>query len=203
MGTEYGCKVCKVLGERDIEHYNDRILSQWQGDESQRKGYRQLAEWLNVTLLRREMDQVGLPTLGEEATSKYERLQSDEASATEVANMLEREGVDVDGLESDFVSYGVVRTHITECLGAEYEKTGESDWEKETIDIARDRANDKIREAVVSLVNKEKIQSSNDLEVHLSVELECESCQSRVPLGRAIRRGRVCQCESAEATDVE
>lgn len=201
MESEYGCKVCRVLGERDIEHYNDRILSQWQGDGPQRKGYRQLATWLNVTLLRREMDEVGLPTLGEEAASKYERLDADEASASEVKSMLEREGIDVERLQSDFVSYGVVRTHITECLEAEYEKTGDSQWEQESVDIARDRATDKIREAVVSLVNKEKISASTDLEVHLSVELECESCQSRVPLRRAIHRGRVCHCDSPEITE--
>lgn len=203
MESEYGCKVCRVLGERGIEHYDDRILSQWQGEGSQRKGYRQLADWLNVTLLRREMDEVGLTTLGDEAESKYERLQSDEASASEVESMLEREGIDVDRLRSDFVSYGVVRTHITECLGAEYEKTGASDWEEESIDIARDRASEKIREAVVSLVNKDEIEASGDLAVHLSVELECESCQARVPLRRAIRRGRVCQCDSPEVVETE
>lgn len=203
MESEYGCKVCRVLGERDIEEYDDRMLSQWQGDGSQRKGYRQLAEWLNVTLLRREMDKAGLTTLGEEANSKYQRLQSDESSAGDVANMLEREGIDVDRLRDDFVSYGVVRTHITECLGAEYDQPAESNWEREAIDIARDRAEEKVREAVGSLVNKDRIETSTDLEVHVGVEVECENCQSRVPVGRAIRRGHVCHCDSAATTEVE
>jgi hypothetical protein len=203
MDDEYGCKVCRVLAERGMESYNDRLLSQWRGEGSQRKGYRQLAKWLNVTLLRREMDEVGLTTLGEEAESKYERLRADGPSAAEVENMLVREGVDVERLRADFVSYGVVRTHITECLGAEYEKPEGTDWEQDAIDIARDRAEEKIREAVGSLVNKGEIEAPTDVDVRLSVELECESCHSRVPLQRALRRGHVCQCEAPVASQSE
>jgi len=93
-----------------------------------------------LTVLRREMDAAGLATLGDEAESKYERLRAADATAREVARLLEREGVDVAALEADFVSYGVVRTHITDCLGAEYESATAGDWERETIDIATDRA---------------------------------------------------------------
>lgn len=189
-----GCKVCRVLGERGLEHYDERLLMEWRGDGTQRKGYRQLARWLNVTLLRREMDKAGLPTLGEEAESKYERLRGDDANAAEIANVLEREGVDVEGLRADFVSYGVVRTHITDCLDETYEPGESSEWETDAIDIARDHARGKISEAVRSLVNKGDIEGGDDVEIHLDVELECRSCQTRVLLRRALRRGQVCQC---------
>jgi hypothetical protein len=199
MNSEYGCKVCRVLDERGLQQYDDRLLAEWRGEDGQRKGYRQLARWLNVTLLRREMDTAGLSTLGGEADSKYERLRSDDASAAEVAGVLEREGIDVEGLRRDFVSYGVVRTHLTDCLEATYEPPASTDWERDAIDIARDHATEKITEAVTSLVNKGELAvGSTGPTVHVDVELECEDCRTRVPLRRALRRGTVCECEAAE-----
>jgi len=198
MERQDGCKVCRVLSERGFEHYDERLLSEWRGDGDQRKGYRQLAEWLNVALLRREMDEVGLSTLGDEAQSKYERLQGDDGRAAEVANVLSREGIDAERLRDDFVSYGVVRTHITECLGAEYEPGESEEWEHDAIAIARDHASEKISEAVRSLVHKGQLDANGEPTVHLTVELECEECHTRVPLERVQRRDYVCNCANPQ-----
>jgi hypothetical protein len=198
--TEYGCKVCRVLGERELDHYDDRLLAEWRGESGPRKGYRALARWLNVTLLRREMDKAGLLTLGDEAESKYDRLTGDDTSATEIASMLDREGIDIDALRSDFVSYGVIRTHITECLGAEYEPEESSDWEREAIDIAREHSTGKIRDAVRSLRRKGDLLGGENVSVHIDAKIECESCQTRLPLWRALQRGRICNCDQTAET---
>jgi hypothetical protein len=191
----HGCKVCRVLDERGVDHYDDRLLEEWQADRSQRKGYRALARWLNVTLLRREMDQAGLPTLGGEAASKYERLRDDDRDSAEVERMLRREGVGIDALVDDFVSYGVMRTHLLECLDAEYESAeSASDWEAESIRIARDHAGEKITDAVRSLVNKDEIAVGGDVSVRIDAEIECGECEVRAPLRRVRRRGYVCEC---------
>lgn len=199
MNESYGCKVCRVLDARGLDQYDERLLSEWRGESGQRKGYRQLARWLNITLVRREMDAVGLPTLGDEAESKYDRLRGEDTNAIEMRNMLAGEGVDVEGLERDFVSYGVVRTHLTDCLDASYDPPEPSEWEPDTISIARDHALEKIRGAVSSLANKGELDTGGSVSVTLDVELECESCQTRIPLSRALRRGRVCQCDAAAA----
>lgn len=192
--TEHGCKVCRVLDERGMERYEDQLIDQWQADGPERKGYRQLADWLNVTMLRREMDRSGLSTLGQEAESKYERLRSADGSvAEEVAAGLSGAGIDVDRLQNDFVSYGVVRTHLQECLDLEY--TAESgDWETSTIEMARDYATKKVSEAVRSLSNKGELEGG-ELEVDVSVAIECETCHAAVPVDRAVRRGYICDCE--------
>jgi len=44
---DHGCKVCRVLAERELGHYDERLLAEWRGEEGPRKGYRSLAEWLN------------------------------------------------------------------------------------------------------------------------------------------------------------
>jgi hypothetical protein len=192
--TDDGCKVCRVLAEREMEGYEGQLVDQWQADPPERKGYRQLAEWLNVTMLRREMDRAGLSTLGAEARSKYERLRDDEGSiAEEVATDLAAAGVDIDRLRDDFVSYGVVRTHLRDCLDLEY--TAESgEWESEAIEMARGFATRKVTEAVRSLHNKGEL-AGGDVAVDVAVTVECESCHATVPVERAVRRGYICDCE--------
>lgn len=191
---EQGCKVCRVLEERDMEQYEGQLTDQWQADPPERKGYRQLADWLNTTMLRREMDRAGLSTLGDEARSKYERLQSSDGSVgEEVATDLAGAGIDVNSLQKDFVSYGVIRTHLRDCLNLNYTaETG--DWEAEAIEMAREFANKKITEAVRSLGNKKNI-AGGEVGVDINVELECKSCHAAVPVDRAVRRGYICDCE--------
>lgn len=191
----YGCKVCRVLDEYGMERYEDQLLEQWQADASQRKGYRQLAEWFNTLMLRREMDRAGLSTLGDEAESKYERLQSDEAVAAEVATELENAGIPIDTVRDDFVSYGVIRTHLKECLESDVDLSS-GDWEQSAIEISKGHATTKIEEAVRSLRNKGRLTAGGDVNVSVTVELECESCHARVPADRAIRREYVCRCDN-------
>jgi hypothetical protein len=112
--SDDGCKVCRVLERWGMERYDDRMVEQWRGPPEERLGYRKLAEWLNVTMLERGMDRSGMNTLGEEAESKYRRLTGDdETTAREVREDLRERGVPIDDLLADFVSYGVVRTHLT------------------------------------------------------------------------------------------
>ena len=192
--SEYGCKVCRVLDEYGMERYEEQLLEQWQADPPQRKGYRQLAEWFNTLMLRREMDRAGLSTLGGEAESKYERLRGDGTLAEEVATGLSNAGVPIAQLRDDFVSYGVVRTHLTECLGAEIDLPS-GDWEQEALEISRRHAATKVEEAVRSLRNKGRLAAGGDVDVSVTVELECEHCHTRVPVDRARRREYVCHCD--------
>lgn len=196
--SEYGCKVCRVLDERNMGRYEDRLVDQWTADPPNRKGYRQLAEWLNTMMLRREMDRAGLSTLGNEPESKYERLRGgDETVAAEVRRDLRNEGIDVDRLDADFVSYGVVRTHLRECL--DLDRTVEStDWEADAIEYTREHASSKLEDAVRSLLNKGDLAACGDVEVHVSFEVECDECHTRVPVERALRRGYISQEATGE-----
>ena len=197
--TEYGCKVCRVLDEREMSRYEQQLVDQWQAATPQRKGYRQLSTWLNQLMLRREMDRAGLSTLGDEAESKYERLTADDLTvAAEVRDDLANSGIDIDALENDFVSYGVIRTHLQDCLSAEREQGTPTDWEQESIDIAQSQAEQKAAEAVRALVNKGRLTAGGDVTVHVSVEVECEACHVRVPASRAIRRGYICDGENPQ-----
>lgn len=200
--TKAGCKVCRVLAERDMHRYEEDLVAQWTADDGSRMGYRSLATWLNVTILRREMDAAGVSTLGDEAESKYERLTGDDdIVANEVEQALRAEGIEAGRLRDDFVSYGVVRTHLRECLEVERaDDDGTTNWERESIEIARDHAESKVTQAVRSLLNKDELESVGDVEVAVDVELEDTETHVRVPVDRAIRRGYVARPNEVDTT---
>jgi hypothetical protein len=197
--TDHGCKLCRVLAEREMADYEGQLVDQWHGETGQRKGYRKLAEWFNVTLLRREMDKAGLSTLGDEAESKYERLQGDGTVAEEVRQILRRNGLPIEQIEADFVAYGVVRKHLTECLGEEYNQES-SDWERDAIDRARSHASKKITEAVRAAVSNGKLNAEGNISVDISVELTCDETHVSVPIEQAFRRGYVSNDDPDDAS---
>lgn len=205
--SEYGCKLCRVLDERGLADYDERMLAQWRGETGPRKGYRTLATEFNTMLLRREMDRAGVSTLGDEAESKYSRLTGDnEAVAREVREVLRGEGIPIDDLETDFVSYGAVRTHIKSCLKSDYNpetSSDKSDWERTAIDIARSTAKEKTTEAVGALVSSGSLEIGGKPSIDVDISVECSACHARIPVERAIRRGYVCQCASDDDVSTE
>ena len=192
--TEHGCKVCRVLAERGLEHLNDEFVARWKGDEGERLGYRRLADWLNVTMLRAEMEIVGMPTEAGEAHSRYDRLVGDDERAAEMRGLLKRGGVAVDDLLGDFVSYSVVRTHLGECLGAERDPAPPTDWEADRIAQLARYATEEAEAAVCSLANKGELHAGGEIETTVSVEISCANCGVAVPFAEAIERTQFCGC---------
>lgn len=195
-----GCKVCKVLGKWELTDLEQELLSRWRGEHGDRMGYRKLAEWLNVTLLRKEMDRAGLTTVGGAATARYERLNEGGESATTVRRFLHEEGLAVDEIERDFVSYGVVRTHLKECLDAERETTDSSDaaWTPESLAHTRRFAESKVESTVRAGINAERLVIGGKPRVSVSIELTCPSCSATVSAETALEDGWTCDCTTSD-----
>lgn len=172
MGT-HGCKVCRVLQQRGMDRYEEVLLDRWTAEPPERMGYRKLARWLNVAMLQLEMDRAGVSTIGGAAEACYDLLRGSDAMADEVAESLTDTGIDASQLTDDFVSYGVVRTHLKECLGAERE-TKSGSWERDAIDISFEHARTKLGEAIRSLQNKGELSAGGEISVHVGGELECD-----------------------------
>ena len=194
--TDHGCKVCRVLDERDAGHLDDELVARWHGEGDERMGYRRLADWLNVTLLRREMERVGLPTGGGEARSRYERL-TGEATADAVRRLLRQEGVAVDALTDDFVSYSVVRTHLRDCLGEERDPSPPVEWEADRLADLQTYAASEAADAIRSLVNKGKLSAGGAVEPAVTIRVRCAACGATTPVDEALAAGAVCDCRDA------
>lgn len=199
--TEHGCKVCRVLAERDLEHLNGEMVARWHGETGDRMGYRRLADWLNTSLLRAEMEIVGMPTEGGEPRSRYERLTGTDGSsgdkvAEQMRGVLRRGGVAVEELIDDFVSYGVIRTHLRECLGERRDPQPPADWEADRLAQLEAYTGEEAADAVRSLVNKGKLSAGGEVQVTVSLAVTCSECGVAVPYEEAIDTECFCDCSS-------
>lgn len=191
--TDYGCKVCRVLDERGLERFDDRLLARWHGKEGDRMGYRSLARWLNVRLLTRELERAGFPAGENAVEARYDHLRGDE-HGEESRRLLREAGVPVDELRADFVSYGVVRTHLLDCLDEEPPETGGGGWEEDAVAIARERTEEKAFEAIRAMVNRGDLVAPEVPTVDVRVELACPRCGETTTTDDAFETGVVCDC---------
>lgn len=195
-----GCKVCRVLDRWDLTELEDELLARWRGEDGDRMGYRKLAEWLNVTLLRREMDRAGLTTFGGAAASRYERLTEGGSTGDQLEQSLRNSGLPIEDIRRDFVSYGVVRTHLKDCLGAERETTESRDaaWAPDALAHTRRYAESKAEKSVQAAVNAGRLQVGATPEISVSIELTCPACRATVSAVEALEEQWACDCEETE-----
>lgn len=198
--TDDSCKVCRTLEAHGGGWMEDALLAHWRGDDGNRLGYRRLAHWLNVRVLEREMERAGMPTAGDEAASKYDRLTGDdEAIARGVHEVLQAGGLPMADLERSFVSYGVVRTHLLDCLDAERPPEPTTSWEPETVSVAADQATTRTAAAVRAQYNKGELRAGGLPTVSVSISLTCPTCGTTTAATTALEDGAVCECPSEQS----
>jgi hypothetical protein len=116
-------KVARLIGEYGLgEEFGDELERRWTADGDERESLRDLADAFNRRLLESALTAAGASTVSGEASNLYRLLTGDDVSSgmrTEARARLERDGVDVDQLERDFVTYQAIRAHLTEYRDAE------------------------------------------------------------------------------------
>lgn len=203
MASDPGCKIDRVvdrygLSDADPKHesIDDALLERWMGDgDHTTTGYRPLTEWFNKRLLRRVFDEHGRDTFGTRVDHDYDALTGDDdLLREEVEESLATDGIDAERVRSDMVSWGTMRTHLKDCLGGEKERdAAASDWERETVEMAKGFATEKVENALSSLSTKGELAGYDTASVSLQVHLDCEHCPTRVPFEVALERGYVCE----------
>lgn len=182
-----------VTGNETVDEY---LLTRWNGtDGRSADGYRPLTEWFNKRLLKYAYDENGRDTTGTRLDSEYEALTGeDELLKEEVADDLRATGVDVDTVLEDMVSWSTMRHHLKRCLdGEKQQTTATTDWERRSVDIARDQTIEKATQALGSLDTKGELSGGSAAEVIVQVQLQCPICHVRVPFDEALSRGYVCE----------
>ncbi|WP_255193602.1 rod-determining factor RdfA [Natronobeatus ordinarius] len=200
--TRSRCKVCDAIttydvsppsGDGDVDEY---LLDRWHGrGDEQEAGYRTLTDWFNRQLLRAVYERYGRETVGTRVEDEYRTLTAEDSPARrELIEHLKGDGINVRAVRESFVSWSTMRHHLTECLGGEKRRPeATTDWERTSIDVAVDRTERTVQEAIRSLANKDELADGEDADVAVKVHLECPECPVRVTLTEALRRGFVCR----------
>jgi len=189
-------KVARLLDEYELDGFGEELERLWTAEEN-RRSLRDLADMFNQTLLEQELKSARVKLLDGEVENIYRLLTTDDVSSAErtrVRRRLEREGVDVERLESAFVTYQAMRTYLKTVRGAEYESTQVDSLEREIQNIQQLRG----RTAVVTEGKLEQLRTAGeialpDFRTLVNIQVVCQQCNTQSEVLELLERGG-CEC---------
>lgn len=201
MTEEYCCKLDRVADQYDLPgdpstgSFDDVLVQRWKGrDGFSEHGYRTLTNWFNARVLEQTYEAAGRRVSDTQLESEFSILTGeDELRKLDLEDELSEFGIDANAVRQDMISWSTMRVHLTECLEGEKKREATTDWERNSIEIARSQTVSKIEEAVNSLGNKGRINGATNADVSIDIQLNCDQCENSVPLVIAIDRGYVCE----------
>ncbi len=191
-------KVGRVLAEYDLLDLHGALPDLWLGEDGEEMSLRELADHINVAVLQQAMEAAGAEPLEGEAENAYRLLTDDDVSvgvSTQQRNRLDREGVDVETLEDDFVTHQAVHTYLTNVLGVSKERGDDTDpVEKHEQRVQRLRS----RTEAVTENSLSELTGADDLtlgehNVVVDLQVYCRDCGSQFDVADLFRRGG-CDC---------
>jgi hypothetical protein len=180
------------------ETFGDELEALWTAEGSRRKSLRDLADMFNRQLLEAALDDAGMSTVDGEVANLYRLLTGDDVSSgmrMEARTRLERNGIDVDELESDFVTYQAIRSYLTSYRDAEYERPSDGNRVESVLDTIQ-----RLRSRLGSVVDGslDRLRSTDQLtlgefRLFIDVDVLCEECGAQYGVVELLERGG-CDC---------
>ena len=188
-------KVVRLIEEYEMSEIGDELVELWTAAED-RRSLRELATYFNRQLLQRALEKADVRPLDGEVENIYRLLTGEVSGAdrTRIRRRLERDGVDVDRLEKDFVTYQAIRTYLKKHRGAEYTPDETDPIEREISNIQQLRGRvDSVTEGKI-----EQLQSAGNLDIGefrtlVDVKIVCVDCNTQFDAIELLERGR-CNC---------
>jgi len=188
------CKVGRVAAEYGIERVGDRLAFRRRDGAS----LRELERVLNEAVLTAALERADADLFGDIA-SVYGALVDDDAdpgNRAEVRERLAAAGVDVEDVQTNFVSYQTIRTHLRDCAGVDSDTDRAISVEnaRGTIEWARARNEEIVERTIERLVESEAV-AAGDVAVSHEVCVSCADCGERREVEDFVAGGG-CECEN-------
>ena len=189
-------KVARLLEEYGLQGLGDELEQLWTA-ETDRRSLRELADYFNQQLLQQKLEQSNAQPLDGEVENIYRLLTADTVSGAErtrVQRQLERDGIDVDALESDFITYQAIRTYLKAYRGAEYAPADRDPLEREQQNLQQLRG----RTVAVTEGKIEQLRDNDDITLGefrtlVNIQVVCEECNTQLAVFDLLERGG-CDC---------
>lgn len=190
-------KVVQLLEKYDLHGLGTELEQLWTAEDD-RYSLRDLAAYFNRHLVEQALEDANEQVLDGEDENIYRLLTDDKVSSAErtrVRRRLERDDVDIEALESDFVTYQAIRTYLQEHRGAEYTPAETEPLEREATNLQQMRG----RTAVVTEGKLEQLRENNELVLNefrtlVNIQVVCEGCNTQFDVFELLDRGG-CECE--------
>ncbi|SEO97870.1 hypothetical protein SAMN05216388_102546 [Halorientalis persicus] len=200
-GNTVDSKVARLIDDYGLgEAYGNRLESLWTAEGSKRESLRSLADRFNERLLEAAITDAGMSTVDGEVANIYRLLTDDEVSSgnrIEARRRLEQNGIDVDQLERDFVTYQAIRSYLKGYRGAEYEnesQTERTDSVIDTIQRLKSRTRSVAEQSLDQLRGADRI-NLGEFRLFIDISVHCEDCNSQYGFIELVQRGG-CDCQS-------
>lgn len=194
-------KVGRLIEEYDLgAGYGAELEAAWTGEEGERSSLRELAARVNTDVLEATMAATGGSAWDREVQATYRNLTDEGVSTgtrTEIRRRLEREDVDVERLERDFVTYQAVRSYLKDVRGAEYEPNDGDSIERTAESIGRLRTRlERVAESNLDRLAETNRLALGEFRLFVGAEVLCEDCGSQYAIEDLLERGG-CECMDA------
>jgi hypothetical protein len=200
MSRQRRSKVERLLDEYDLTGLGDELVTSWTADGEERKSLRQLAREFNVALVDATLEREGITHFDSDAGAIYEALDGDDAEMDRatVETRLDREGVDVEQLDRDFVTYQAIRSYVKDVRDAEYETASDEEHiekQKTTIQRLVSRATSVTEEKLARLRDTGRIVLG-DFRLIIDFQVYCRDCETQKTVASLLDDGG-CNCEES------
>lgn len=190
-------KVGRVIEEYDLDGLGAWLETHWTGDGVERRSLRDLADAFNERVLGATMQDAGMDSLEADVESAYRLLTDDDASSgarVELRNELEWNGIDVEAVESDFVSHQAIHTYLRKVRDARREEPDVDPREKElgTIQRLQGRAQVVTADSLERLA-KQGALTLDEFDVLVDITVICDRCGSQHQVAELLAQGG-CDC---------
>ena len=195
-------KVGRVIRKYELDGFGEELEERWLGDGHERTSLRDLADLFNQRVLQRAMTDAGMDPLSGEVENTYALLTGDdvtEGTRTQARNRLARADLDVDELESDFVSHQAIHTYLRKYRGAERGEVSNEERLEKTVETVRrleSRTVAVVENSLDTLRNAGAV-AVGEFDVLIDVRVFCSDCGRQYDVVDLLDRGG-CDCEPDE-----
>lgn len=194
-------KVARLIDEYDLHGIGAELERRWTRTEN-RSSLRDLADYFNRELLDAAFDTMEVEPLDGGVDNVYRLLTDEDVTSgvrQETRSRLKQRGLDVDSIESDFVSYQAVRSYLQDVRNASPPDTDLSaeayrERKRTTVQQLVGRLTTVTEDALTELV-KAGALTLGEFDVLVTVRVHCMDCDTRLGVAELLRDGH-CRCEA-------
>lgn len=189
-------KVARVIEEYELEGWGQRLEDRWIGADGERASLRDLAASLNRAVFEAGLEDSGISLTEPDVESAYEALTDDAVSRADRVRKereLDRAGLDVDAVRSDFVTHQTVHTYLTSVRGVSLpDRPARPDQEADSVQRLQGRATVVVESTLERLIARDAV-TDREYAVFMDIQIVCEDCGSSFDADRLLRDGG-CSC---------
>lgn len=193
-------KVGRLIQEYEMDGVGQELEDRWLGRGYESQSLRSLADWFNERLLRAKIERGGGTPLDGEVANLYRLLSQDDVTAgmrVDAEAALERNDIDPETLQDEFVSHQAVHTYLTDFRGVSKEQattdTDRIEKARTTIQRLQSRLIAVIESNLTQLRNSGRL-ALGDFNVLVDVQVLCTDCGTSYPITDLLDNGG-CECQ--------